>query len=182
MYREEIGTNMTETDGIDFVIPWVDGSDPEWKKDRDKWLKQLNKEDYSGSGIDNKEDIDGSEERYRDWGLLKYLFRGINKFTPWVRKVHFITYGHLPEWMDTECPKLHIVRHEDYIPEKYLPVFNCNVLETRLQDIKGLAEKFIYINDDIYFLDTISPTDFFKDGKPKDFSALIELAKRCPPP
>lgn len=42
--------------------------------------------------------IDASEERYRDWGIFHYWFRGVEKFAPWVRKVYFVTWRHLPEW------------------------------------------------------------------------------------
>ena len=89
---------------IDFVIPWVDGGDPEW-------LKQKN--EYSGKKTSEE---DARDIRFRDWDTLKYWFRGVEKFAPWVNKIHFITWGHLPEWMNTENPKLHIVNHKDYIP------------------------------------------------------------------
>ena len=64
---------------IDIVIPWVDGNDLEWQKERNK---------YAGKGPD-----DYAEYRYRDMGLLKYLFRGIEKNMPWVNKVYFVTNG-----------------------------------------------------------------------------------------
>ena len=91
---------------IDFVITWVDGQDDVWRKQ---------KASYS-----HTEEEDDSEERYRDWNLLQYWFRGVEEFTPWVRKIHFVTCGHLPTWLNTEHSKLHIVRHEDYIPKEFL--------------------------------------------------------------
>ena len=39
---------------IDFVIPWVDGNDPKWKNEKDKY-----------SPI--KADESNSVNRYRDW-------------------------------------------------------------------------------------------------------------------
>ena len=158
---------VSEKEAIDFVMPWVDGSDPEWRRDKNKWLAIL-----EGRETGSEETMDASEERYRDWGLLKYWFRGVERYCPWVRKVHFITYGHLPDWMNVECPKLHIVRHEDYIPEEFIPVFNCTVLEVRLHKIPGLAEKFVYFNDDCFLLDDISPSLFFRGGKPCDMLAF----------
>ena len=83
---------------IDFVIMWVDGSDP-------KWLAEKNK--YS----EKKVSIDDGINRYRDMNLLKYWFRGVEKYTPWVNKIYFVTWGHLPEWLDTSNPKLVIVNH-----------------------------------------------------------------------
>lgn len=162
---------LIEKSEIDFVLPWVDDTDKEWQKDRKKWSKAT----IDCSGVNKamqKDELDDSEERYRDWGLLKYWFRGVEKFCPWVRKIHFITYGHLPEWMDTQHPKLHIVHHSDYIPERYLPVFNSNVLESLLHKIHGISDKFVYFNDDIYLINDISPELFFKEGLPCDMLAF----------
>ena len=140
---------------IDFVVLWVDGSDP-------KWLKEKNK--YS----EKKINIDDSIARYRDIGTFKYWFRGVEKYTPWVNKIHFITWGHVPEWLDTTNPKLNIVNHKDYIPKEYLPTFNSNAIELNLFRIKDLAEKFVLFNDDMYILNELSSEYFFKDGLPCD--------------
>ena len=144
---------------IDFVITWVDGGDEAWRRERAGYLPKKGLED------DN-------EERYRDWGLLKYWFRGVEKFAPWVEKVHFITWGHLPRWLDRNHPKLHIVNHKDYIPEKYLPVFNSNVLEIYMHKIEGLPEHFVYFNDDIFLIRPVAPEYFFVKGRPCDMLAF----------
>lgn len=143
---------------VDFVVTWVDGSDAAWVKEKAR---------YSGTGV-----VDDREERYRDGGLLRYWFRSVEKFAPWVRKVHLVTWGHLPFWLDTMHPKLQVVRHEDYIPKQFLPVFNSNVLELYLHKIPGLAEQFLYFNDDMYLTKPAKATDFFRDGKPCDMLAL----------
>lgn len=143
---------------IDFVITWVDGQDEAWRQEKNSYLH--------GSGSDD------SEERYRDWGLLKYWFRGVEKFAPWVRKIHFITWGHLPEWLDTENPRLHVVRHGDYIPKQYLPTYNSNVLEIYMHRIEGLAEHFVYFNDDIFLTRSVKPSFFFHEGQPCDMLAF----------
>jgi cytosine/uracil/thiamine/allantoin permease len=44
----------------------------------------------------NLKNIDNRVIRYRDWENLKYWFRGVETFAPWVNKVYFITYGHIP--------------------------------------------------------------------------------------
>ena len=147
---------MSSLDKIDIVIPWVDPSDPEWQKLRRKYSPQVTKED------------DDREIRYRDWDNLQYVFRGIEKYTPWVNKVHFITFGHLPKWLNVNAPKLHIVKHEDYIPAEYLPLFSSHVIELNMHRIEGLSEKFIYFNDDIFLLKMTKPEDFFQNGLPCD--------------
>ncbi len=69
-------------------------------------------------------------------------------------------------------PKLHIVKHEDYIPKEFLPAFNSHVIEMYLHRIKGLSERFVYFNDDMFMIRPLCQTDFFKDGKPCDMLAF----------
>lgn len=147
-----------EADRIDFVMPWVDGQDPVWRAEKKKYAAAVGE--------------DAREERYRDWDNLKYWFRGVERFAPWVGKIHFITWGHLPAWLDTSNPKLHIVRHEEYIPKQYLPVFNCNPIELLMHRIEGLSEKFVYFNDDMFLIREIPSTFFFRDGMPCDMLAF----------
>lgn len=144
--------------GIDFVVTWVDGNDKAWQLEKSKYMGK--------SGEDDR------PERYRDWGLLKYWFRGVEKYAPWVRKIHFVTWGHLPAWLDTSNPKLNIVNHSDYIPNKYLPTFNSHVIEFHLHRIKGLSERFVYFNDDMFITGDIKENDFFKGDLPKDILAF----------
>ena len=149
---------MKRIEPIDFVITWVDGDDPAWREEKQKYSQ--------------KKDDDDREERYRDWELLKYWFRGVEKFAPWVRKIHFVTWGHVPEWLDTNHPKLNIVKHEDYILEECLPTFNSAVIEIFLHQIKGLSEQFVCFNDDMFCINKVTPEDFFIDGKPCDMLAF----------
>lgn len=145
-------------EAIDFVVTWVDGSDKEWREQKAR---------FSGEGT-----VDDNEERYRDWELFRYWFRGVEKFAPWVRRVHLITWGHLPKWLNMNHPKLHIVKHEDYIPEEFLPTFNSNVLEIYMHRIEGLSERFVYFNDDFFLVRPVRPEDFFRGGKPCDMMAF----------
>lgn len=143
---------------IDFVMTWVDGADPAWRKEK--------------AGYAPSAQNDDREERYRDWDLLRYWFRGVEAFAPWVRKIHFITWGHLPPWLNTEHKKLHVVRHEDYIPKEFLPVFNSNVLEIYMHRIQGLSEHFVYFNDDMFLIRDAEKKLFFHNGKPCDMLAF----------
>ena len=146
---------------IDFVIPWVDGSDPLWQKE---------KNNYSPKSTVMESLAD--ESRYRDWENLQYWFRGIEKYAPWVNKIHFVTWGHIPSWLDTTNPKLNIVKHSDFIPAEYLPTFSSHTIELNLHRIEGLAEQFVYFNDDIFLNCPVKPEDFFKNGLPCETAAL----------
>lgn len=138
---------------IDIVILWVDGADPGWQEQKRKYLPPAAKD---GDSVN----------RYRDWGLLPYWFRSIEKFAPWVRKIHFVTWGHVPGWLDLEAPKLNVVPHEDFIPGEYLPTFSSHAIEMNIHRIPDLAEHFIYFNDDMFLLRPMKESDFFRDGLP----------------
>lgn len=140
---------------IDFVITWVDGSDEEW-------LESKRKYSYPASG----NQVDNSERRYRDWGLLRYLLRSIEVFAPWVRNIYLVTSGHYPDWLNTSANNLVLVKHSDYIPKEYLPTFSSHVIEWNLHRIDGLSENFAYFNDDTLITRPINPSLFFRNGLP----------------
>ena len=146
---------------IDFVITWVDMEDPKWKAEFSK---------YSGKKDNEKNGV--SEARFRDYGFLKYWFRGVEKFAPWVRKIHFVTSGQKPEWLDENNPKINLVSHKDYVPAEFLPTYNSVVIERYLHKIPDLAEHFVYFNDDFYIINNISTERFFKNGVPCDIAVF----------
>lgn len=147
---------------IDFVVTWVDMEDPKWKK-----------EFAAAKGLIDNSKNQYSEARFRDYGFLKYWFRGVEKFAPWVRKIHFVTCGQKPEWLDTSNPKLNMVNHTDYIPSQFLPTFNSSIIELYFHRIPGIADRFVYFNDDMYLIsDTPSSRFFSADGIPQDIAAF----------
>ena len=143
---------------IDFVLIWVDGSDLQWQK---------TKAQYRGDEHFNQNNV-----RYRDWDILHYWFRGVEKFAPWVRKVHFVTCGHVPQWLQLEHPKLNFVTHEQYIAGEFLPTFSANPIELNLHRIEGLAEQFVFFNDDMFLTAPVTPEDFFVNGFPRGYGVL----------
>lgn len=140
---------------IDFVMIWVDGGDPVWRK---------KKAQYSGEVIE--ESADDRDSRYRDWENLRYWFRAVEKYAPWVNKVYFITEGHVPEWLNLDCKKLVHIKHSDYMPEEYLPTFSSHPIELNIHRIRGISDKIVYFNDDMFLTDYVQPQLFFKNGKP----------------
>ena len=154
--------SLEQDQQIDFVIAWVDGNDPKWLEEKRKYQPK--------TGIS-----DGRDVRFRDWELLRYWFRGVEKFAPWVHCIYFVTWGHVPEWLNLSHPKLKIIKHEDYIPKKYLPTFNSHTIELNLHRIPGISEQFVYFNDDMYLLKDLKPEDFFQDGMPCDLFSLDAL-------
>lgn len=141
---------------IDFVIPWVDGNDLEWKIEFNKYVP--------------KNKLLNSEDRFRDWDNLQFIFRSFEKCTPWVNKIYLITYGHLPKWLNIHHEKLVIINHKDYLEKRYLPTFSSHPIEINLHKIEGLSEKFVYFNDDLFILKPLSIDEFFKNNLPVDFA------------
>ena len=146
-------------DRIDFVLPWVDGSDSVWLAQRNKYLKS------ETDTLSSDREANGNC-RYRDYGLLKYWFRAVEHFAPWVNHVFFVTCGQKPEWLNDRNPKLRLVNHTDYIPADYLPTFQSNTIELNLHRITDLSEQFVLFNDDTVLLRPVKPDFFFKKGLP----------------
>ena len=149
---------------IDFVVTWVDMNTPAWQKE---FAQYAGEKDNEKNGV--------SEARFRDYGFLKYWFRGVEKFAPWVRKIHFVTCGQKPEWLDASNPKINWVDHRDFIPQQFLPTYNSVVIERYMHKIPGLAEHFVYFNDDFYITSPIGPERFFKNGLPCDIADMVAM-------
>ncbi len=147
---------------IDFVVTWVDMNDPRWQADFAH---------YSGRARTESNSV--SDARFRDHGFLRYWFRGVERFAPWVRKIHFVTCGQKPEWLDESNPKLNLVSHADFMPAEFLPIFNSASIEMHIHKIPGLAERFVYFNDDFFITRDVPPERFFgPDGLPCDIAVF----------
>ena len=132
---------------MDAVIAYVNGEDPNWLNEINKYTNDIHK------------------RRYRDFGWLKYLLRGIEKYIPWIDNVFIIvsSESQIPDWANRD--KIHFVLHRDYIPKELLPTFNSSTIECFLPLIDGLSEEFIYFNDDMYIINDIKYEDCFINNK-----------------
>lgn len=141
---------------IDLVYLWVNGNDPQWLAKRNACIGKT--EEKSAVNCDG---------RYADNDELKYSLRSIEKYAPWLRRIFIVTDNQVPVWLDTANPKVRIVDHKEIMPDVCLPCFNSAVIEHFLYRIPGLAEHFIYANDDMFINKPVTPETFFgKDGLP----------------
>lgn len=142
---------------IDYVVPMVFPDDKEWQAD----LRRAGG-DMKGFNL----------PRYRSWGLEELLIRCVRKYMPWVRNIFILLAreSQVQPWMGNMVsgerlavsgPKVRIVFHRDFIPEKYLPTFNSRAMEMFLHRIPGLSERFLYGNDDMIPLSPLAEEDFF---------------------
>lgn len=139
---------------IDIIIPWVDESDRKWAGEKEQWFQKLNPEIKSDSAI-----------RFQSWDNLQYWFRAVEKFMPWVHKIFFVTYGHIPTFLNCNHPRLEVINHKDYIPPQYLPTYNSNTIEMNYFRIKELSENFIIFNDDLIPLQPIEEEYYFRNNQ-----------------
>ncbi len=147
---------------IDAVITWVDGADPAHRARLDAWLAQCGKS--RPTAADNT--------RFNDAGEIDWCIRSILQFAPWFRKIHIVVDGQTPAILERlrnseYADRFNIVDHHEIFAgfEQHLPTFNSRSIITMLWRIEGLAENFVYFNDDMFLLREVKPEDFFRDGK-----------------
>lgn len=102
------------------------------------WLAQRRKY-QPGRGTDA-----GGEQIPR-LGQSSVLVPRCGEICSWVNKIYFVTWGHVPKWLNTAHEKIQIVKHEDFMAPAYLPTFNINSIELNLHRIKGLSEHFVFL-------------------------------------
>lgn len=133
---------------MDVVITYVDGRDAAWRASYEATVGAIE-----------------PEKRFRDWGTLKYLLRGVERFMPFVEKVHLVvaSEGQVPAWVDRGT--VDVVLHGDIIPAEFLPTFNSTAIEMFLHRIPGLSEEYLYFNDDMFPVSPMEAEEFFEDGQ-----------------
>jgi len=170
--RADLSGTMVTTVGfpIDAVYTWVDGSDPRWLG---RW--QMTRVDH---GALNGQAA--NEARYLDREELRYSLRSLHLYAPWLRRIYLVTAEQVPHWLNLDDPRLVLVSHaEMFEAGARLPTFNSHAIESQFHRIPGLAEHFIYFNDDMFLGRPVSPSTFFHaNGVAKFFpstAALVDI-------
>lgn len=140
---------------VDVVYTWVDGDDEEWLAARDARITGLGGTPSARAG---------GAARYRSRDELRYSMRSLHLFAPWVRRIHLVTAGQVPSWLDTSDDRIRVVDHRDVLPAEALPTFSSHAIETRLHAVPDLADHFIYVNDDVFLGRPRRPEHFFAPG------------------
>ncbi|MFC3117330.1 stealth family protein [Cellvibrio fontiphilus] len=156
---------MTETivnEAIDAVILWVDGADPVHAEKLNNYL----------ASIGSVRPAAASKTRFHNAGEIDYCLTSLLKFAPWLRTIYIVTDNQRPSLMDKITgsvfeKKVKVVDHSEIFAghEDCLPSFNSMAISSLLWRIPGLAEQFIYFNDDFVIVRPVSPDDFFSNGK-----------------
>ncbi len=162
--------------GVDAVYTWVDGSDP--------WHREA-----ASVGVPASARAHGVDHRFRDFGAastLRYSLRSLARHAPWLRRVWVVTAGptQRPRWLRVAGepgnkpgePGVHLVHHATIFPPEAvargaLPTFNSCAIEVNLHRIPGLAECFIYLNDDVLLVRALElARDLWAPGHQEPFA------------
>lgn len=139
---ERLLENKSEGDfPVDVVYLWVDGTDPDWLATRDNFIASSEKKPDSGHSA--------HASRFRQADELKFSIRSLG-LLPWVNNIFVVTAGQVPDWMLTSHPKIRLIDHAEIIEPEYLPTFNSHSISANIHRIPGLAEHFLYFNDDLF--------------------------------
>lgn len=148
-------------DTVDAVITWVDGAEESHRAKRERIL----------SGGEAVERVARIARRFSDNDEIRFCIRAIRNHAPWIRKIWLITDSQQPRSLDlalaTEAG-VEVVDHRVIFRglEALLPSFNSMSIETLMWRIPGLADRFIYFNDDVFLTDHVKLVDYFNEGRP----------------
>ncbi|MEP2919100.1 MAG: Stealth CR1 domain-containing protein [Sulfitobacter sp.] len=161
---------------IDAVITWVDGNNPNHRANRARYMAQ------SGAALGENAT---NPHRWESSDEITYCLSSIHRHAPWIGTIWIVVdhdppdLGRLP---DALCAKLRIVTHAELFAgyAHVLPTFNSLAIESMLWRIDGLAERFVYFNDDVFLTAPILPEDVFQGsapvlrGKWVDYTGLLD--------
>jgi hypothetical protein len=151
-----------EIQPIDAVITWVDGADPVHAAKLDAYLESVGRKRTGSAG----------NARFHNAGEIDYCVTSVLKFAPWVRTIHIVTDQQIPDLVKRLQgtvfeQKVRVVDHREIFAgyDEHLPTFNSSSILSMLWRIPGLAEQFIFFNDDFCLIRPVQPEDFFAQGK-----------------
>src|SRR4026208_510938 len=142
---------------VDAVHTWVNALDPAWRAPYEHFaaleLKPRGRDPATVASI-----------RHTHNDELSYSLRSLGRYAPFIRRIHLVVDGAPPQWLDTSSPEIHVVGHQEIFPDGYaLPVFSSYLIEAFLWRIPGLAERYVYFNDDMLLGGPCTERDFFDE-------------------
>jgi hypothetical protein len=139
---------------VDVVYTWVDGSDPAWLARKEAA--------WTGASPGDRHDFAANAGRFISHDELRYSLRSLEMYADWVRNVYIVTDDQVPSWLNLDNSRVRLVSHRELFGQSgVLPSFNSHAIESRLHHLSGLAEHFLYLNDDVLFGRPVAPELFF---------------------
>jgi hypothetical protein len=146
---------------IDALVTWVSGEDPSHRAKLNAYLES----------IGHRPKI-ANPNRYRETGEFAYCIASLLKYAPWLRRVHIIADAQEPSFMPLLrqsgwADKVVVVDHTELFSgqEQALPTFNNRAIMSMHWNIAGLAERYIYLNDDFMLVRPVKASCFFRENR-----------------
>lgn len=153
--------NDSAREPIDALVTWVNGEDPAHRAKLNAYLES----------IGHRPKI-ASANRYRETGEFAYCIASLLKYAPWLRRIHILADAQAPDFMPLLeqsgwADKVVVVDHTQLFKgyEHALPTFNNRSIMSMHWNVPGLAERYVYLNDDFMLVRPVKPACFFQDGK-----------------
>lgn len=144
------------------MITWVDGTLPAHSAARARYMAQVR-----GPLNENAT----NPHRWESAGEIYYCLQSIGRYAPWVRTIWIVVDAVAPD-LSALAPairdKVKIALHADIFGSlgAALPTFNSLSIESLLWRIDGLADRFLYFNDDVFLTAPLLPADVFRGDAP----------------
>lgn len=144
---------LAVTEPIDLVYTWVDGSDPAWQARMHVHRPPRRNASHSADAA--------IAARFHNRDELRYSLRSVQQYANWANRIWLVTDRQVPSWLVPD-DRLVVVDHtEIFRDQAALPSFNSHAIESQLHHLAGLAEHYLYLNDDVLFARPLRPEAFF---------------------
>ncbi|WP_264214790.1 stealth conserved region 3 domain-containing protein [Leisingera thetidis] len=138
---------------VDLVYTWVNNGDPGWQ------AMHAAAKGIAQEAAEHEADA-RSLARFTNRDELRYSLRSVERYLPWINRIFVFSNCPPPEWLEPS-ERLVWVDHTEVIPAHCLPTFNSHAIESFLHRIPGLAENFLYLNDDFFINEPLPQAYFF---------------------
>ena len=147
---------------MDIVIPYVDFDDPAWQ---DVFLHE---KFPRVRGKARRLLLAPFKKRFASYGLFKYWWRALDANFADVGKVHLLLMqeSQYPDFLRTDDDRIVVHYHRDFMPHRALPCFNSSAIELCALHSIELSNVFLLANDDMYFNQECTASDFELEGRP----------------
>lgn len=161
-----VNSGSANSNPVDAVILWVDGSDIRLAEKRNQFLAREKKTSAHPGALPT---------RFTSSNEIRYCVLSILTFAPFIRNIYIVTDEQDPDLSEeirTRFPEkaacLKIVDHKEIFRghEQYLPNFNSSSIHALIWKIEGLSENFVYFNDDMILIREIREEDWFIGDRP----------------
>lgn len=137
---------------VDVVFTWVDDQDPTWQAKRLKFQPDAATRDATDTA------------RFAHNDELLYALRGLFRYFEGIGQVYLVTDAQKPAFWSEFADRVILIDHHQIMGENVArPTFNSHVIESCLHKIPNLADKYLYLNDDVIIANATGVSDFFDD-------------------